>query len=93
VDVFNLFNFQGITQVDQSYTFESIYPVKDGTEKDLPTADNRGNVIINTGDRDHDFDPANEDRFLTKEQVNPNFKKPITYQAPRQIRFGIRYTF
>jgi hypothetical protein len=92
VDVFNLFNFQGITQVDQSYTFESVYPVKDGTERDLPSAGNEGNVILNSGDPEHDFDPE----FLTKltpEQVNPNFKKPTQYQAPRQIRFGIRYTF
>jgi hypothetical protein len=30
---------------------------------------------------------------LTDEDLNPNFKKPTQYQAPRQIRFGLKYTF
>jgi len=90
VDVFNLFNLQGISAVDQSYTFQSVYPVKDGTEADLPTETNRGNVIINTGDPVHDRE---EPTYLSHEEVNPNFNKPAAYQSPRQIRFGLRYTF
>lgn len=85
VDVFNLFNFQGVTQVDNSYTFASVYPVKDGTPSDVP-----GKVIINNGDPEGD--KANP-TYLTDEDVNKNFKKPTQYQSPRQIRFGIRYTF
>lgn len=81
MDVFNLFNLQGVTAVDQSYTYEYVYPVKNGTEADLPTETNRGNVLTGSGD------------YLTVDDVNPNFKKTTGYQAPRQVRFGIRYTF
>jgi outer membrane receptor protein involved in Fe transport len=85
LDVFNLFNFQTATRVDESYTFEPIYPLEGGTPADLP-----GKVVINTGDRDADReDPI----FLSEDQVNPNFKQPNQYQSPRQFRFGIRYTF
>jgi outer membrane receptor protein involved in Fe transport len=85
LDVFNLFNFQTVTGVDESYTFESIYPLEGGTPADLP-----GKVQINTGDPEADrADPV----FLSEDQVNPNFKQPTQYQAPRQFRFGIRYTF
>jgi hypothetical protein len=31
VDVFNLFNFQTVTSVDQNYTFESVTPCESGT--------------------------------------------------------------
>jgi len=85
MDVFNLFNFQTATGVDESYTFESIYPLVGGTPSDLP-----GKVVINTGDREADrTDPV----YLSEDQLNPNFKQPNRYQAPRQFRFGIRYTF
>ncbi|XXF79519.1 TonB-dependent receptor [Myxococcaceae bacterium GXIMD 01537] len=92
VDVFNLFNLQEVTQVDQSYTFESVYPVVGGTANDLPTKDREGNVLLNTGDPETDKNPETAVK-LTSDQINPNFKKPTQYQAPRQIRFGIRYTF
>jgi hypothetical protein len=87
MDVFNLFNFQTATGVDESYTFESIYPLVGGKPSDLP-----GKVVINTGDREADNDPETQ-MFLTEDQLNPNFKQPSRYQAPRQFRFGIRYTF
>ncbi len=85
LDVFNLFNFQTATRVDESYTFESIYPLEGGTPADLP-----GKVVINTGDREADrADPV----YLSEDQVNPNFGQANQYQSPRQFRFGIRYTF
>ena len=71
--------------MDESYTFESIYPLVGGKPSDLP-----GKVVINTGDKEADTaDPT----YLTADQVNPNFKQPNQYQSPRQFRFGIRYTF
>lgn len=85
MDVFNLFNFQTTTRVDESYTFESIYPVVGGKPGDVPD-----NVVINTGDPVGD---KAEPTYLTADQVNPNFKQPNQYQSPRQFRFGIRYTF
>jgi len=35
MDVFNLFNFQEVTGIDENYTFSSVLPVKDGTTNDL----------------------------------------------------------
>ena len=85
LDVFNLFNFQTATRVDQSYTFASVYPLKGGQPRDLPER-----VRINTGSPTADTaSPV----YLTPDQVNPNFGKPTQYQAPRQFRLGARYTF
>jgi outer membrane receptor protein involved in Fe transport len=81
LDVFNLFNFQTATKVDESYTFEEVVPVSKGTEADLPTANREGNVYRTSGE------------LLTFEEVNKNFRQPKEYQAPRQLRLGIRYTF
>jgi hypothetical protein len=87
LDVFNIFNFQTATAVDENYTYKAVLPIKDGTETDL-TPDELGNieklrVVTDEGDRAFNID----------EDKNKNFGKPIQYQAPRQIRFGIRYTF
>ncbi|RKG88075.1 TonB-dependent receptor [Corallococcus terminator] len=88
LDVFNLFNFQGVDSVDESYTFAQVLPVFDeatqtpGTAADLPTADSPGSVPR-----------ADIEGNLAFEDVNKNFKNPDRYQAPRQIRFGVRYTF
>ncbi|HLK98961.1 MAG TPA: TonB-dependent receptor [Myxococcaceae bacterium] len=81
LDVFNLFNFQTATRVDESYTYEEVIPVKDGTEADLPTEDSPGNVRRTSGG------------LLQYSEVNQNFRQPKEYQAPRQLRFGIRYSF
>ena len=81
LDVFNLFNFQTATRVDESYTYEEVIPVKDGTEADLPTEDSPGNMRRTSGG------------LLQYSEVNQNFRQPKEYQAPRQLRFGIRYTF
>ncbi|MDC0714030.1 TonB-dependent receptor [Stigmatella sp. ncwal1] len=87
MDVFNLFNFQTAASVDETYTFRNVYPVVGGTEADLPTR-----VQINTNNAAAD---AETPRYLTDsaEDVNPNFRNARTYQAPRQFRFGVRYTF
>nr|AYA22374.1 GluM [Corallococcus sp. EGB] len=87
LDVFNLFNFQTADRVDQSYTFSEVLPVYDpktgkaGTAADLPTKTSPGSV------------PSAEGGVLAYDDVNQNFKNPDRYQAPRQIRFGVRYTF
>ncbi|WP_225410049.1 TonB-dependent receptor [Stigmatella hybrida] len=85
MDVFNLFNFQTVSTVDETYTLSSVYPVKGGTRADLPTK-----VQINTGDSAED---AANPVYLTEGEVNPNFGNGRTYQSPRQFRFGVRYTF
>jgi outer membrane receptor protein involved in Fe transport len=87
LDVFNIFNFQTATQVDENYTFKAVLPIKDGTVADLKP-DEAGNieklkVVTEEGER----------AFNVEADKNKNFGKATQYQAPRQIRFGIRYTF
>ncbi|SET20945.1 Carboxypeptidase regulatory-like domain-containing protein [Myxococcus fulvus] len=82
LDVFNLFNFQGVSTVDQTYTLLSVQPIPGGKPSDLP-----GNVQWQAGEeRDEPFGTVDND-------VNPNFKNPTSYQPPRQMRLGVRYTF
>ncbi|WP_375771437.1 TonB-dependent receptor [Archangium gephyra] len=83
LDVFNVFNFQGVTTVDQNYTFASVLPVKGGvTAADL-TTDKITKINDETG----------EEEAFTADDINKNFKKPTSYQTPRQIRIGLKYTF
>jgi hypothetical protein len=79
MDVFNLFNFQGVTATDQRYTNADVLPVLGGTVKPDGTIDN-----IKHPDGT-DFDPTTE--------KNPNFGHTTSYQPPRIFRFGLRTTF
>jgi outer membrane receptor protein involved in Fe transport len=79
LDVFNIFNFQTETLVDENYTFSAVLPVKGGTPADLP---GKAIIVADEGERP-----------MTKEDENPNFRKAVQYQAPRQFRVGLRYTF
>jgi hypothetical protein len=85
VDVFNLFNFQTADRVDQSYTFAEVLPIYDPVTKTPGTQDDLAGGVPLAG-----TDPV---EYLSDEQLNKNFKNPDRYQAPRQIRFGVRYTF
>ena len=71
-DVFNLFNFQNATLLDQRYTNSPVAPVTNGGLAAVAGADGSA------------FDPSG---------VNPNFGRPIRYQAPRVFRFGLKGTF
>ncbi len=87
LDVFNLFNFQAATAVDQTYSTDDVYPIANGTVADLDTCDNpdpnqRPNCKL-----------LNFDDGKFTGQKNPNFKNPTAYQAPRIFRFGARVTF
>ncbi|MFP2925723.1 TonB-dependent receptor domain-containing protein [Pyxidicoccus sp. 3LG] len=85
LDVFNLFNFQGVDQVDQTYTTLNIAPIPNGSPSLLD------NPVGNVGWQEGSERAA---PFGTVEgDVNRNFKNPSRYQAPRQVRFGVRYTF
>ena len=88
LDVFNLFNFQGVDAVDQSYTTRDVLPIEGGKPSDLP-----GNVQYIPGNEPTD-DDGNPIPFGARDgDINKNFKNPTRYQPPRQMRFGIRYTF
>ena len=78
MDVFNIFNFQEVTQIDQRYTSEDVaQPCIDGAAADLPSC-----IQLVSGE------PFND-----KVHKNPNFGNPVTYQTPRTFRFGARVTF
>ncbi len=87
MDIFNLFNFQAATAMDQTYTNSDVLPIlpdasgNPPTTKDLPTKDSPGRLRNADGTP---FDPR---------AVNPNFGKPTGYQSPRQFRFGMKLSF
>ncbi|MCP3139579.1 TonB-dependent receptor [Pyxidicoccus xibeiensis] len=87
LDVFNLFNFQQHTSVDQTLTFTRVYAIEQGgTPADLSACldpNNPGCKIIST---------TTNQRISTAD-INPNFKRPTAYQAPRSIRLGARVSF
>jgi hypothetical protein len=97
LDVFNLFNFQGVDAVDQTYTVLNVQPIPNGTPADLENP--VGRVDWQEGserfrDADGDGEAETPVPFGSREgDVNKNFKNPTRYQSPRQVRFGIRYTF
>jgi outer membrane receptor protein involved in Fe transport len=78
MDVFNLFNFQAHTSVDQRYTAETVDAIIGGTEADL------------AGLKPRTIDPANPERTVA---TNPNYGRPTSYQSPRSIRLGARLAF
>jgi outer membrane receptor protein involved in Fe transport len=85
VDVFNLFNFQQVTSVDEAYTFQNVLPITGGKAA--------GGTL--TPDQVTVLDPATglPAGTLSAEGVNKNFGQPTSYQNPRQIRLGLKYTF
>ncbi len=88
VDIFNLFNFQQTTGLDQTYTTADVLPCAGCSADNIPNKDG----VIKTSDptkvlRYPDgstFDPAD---------VNPNWQNPTSFQTPRQIRVNARVTF
>ena len=83
VDIFNLFNFQGVTGRDQTFTTTDAAPIvnKDGT---APTVNDLNNPKKFT---------APDGTPITAAQRNANFGNPTAYQDPRQFRFGAKVTF
>jgi Carboxypeptidase regulatory-like domain/TonB dependent receptor len=91
VDVFNLFNFQGVSERDEQYTPLTVFPIvgKKGTGNGATTEAELDQALLGTTQQDQNgaARPFNEDA------KNPNFLRPTAYQAPRAIRFGARVTF
>ncbi|WP_419145200.1 TonB-dependent receptor [Myxococcus stipitatus] len=87
LDVFNLFNFQQYTAVDQTLTFTRVYAIEQGGKpEDLTSclrANDPGCKVIST----------TTNQPITTADINPNFKRPIAYQAPRAVRLGAKLTF
>jgi hypothetical protein len=89
VDVFNIFNFQAVTQKDQRWTDQDVQPNTSGA-----TPDGNGYIagIVKSGVLPP---PAStpEEYYLQPGEKNPNFGRPLAYQPPRVFRFGLRTTF
>ncbi len=86
-DIFNLFNFQTATAVDQNYTFATVQPIQGGSPSDLNTCD-----ATNPAQRTQ-CNLKNFDGTPFSGAANPNFKRPIAYQLPRSFRFTARVSF
>ncbi|HEY0095564.1 MAG TPA: TonB-dependent receptor, partial [Archangium sp.] len=92
VDVFNVFNFQQVTNVDQTFTFTQVHPIEGGgspadVESCREGADTCKVKVFTTGVA------AENSPAITPGDINPNFKKPTAYQAPRSVRFGVKLSF
>jgi hypothetical protein len=80
VDVFNLFNFQTVTSVDQNFTLNAATPCDQGTALECLTSQSPDPT-----------DPTVPN--YTEADTNTNYNKPTGYQAARSIRFGAKVTF
>jgi hypothetical protein len=86
LDVFNLFNFQQYTSIDQSFTFTRVYALEDGTKlQELKSCMEEGGAckVLATANG----------QPITSSDINPNFQKPNAYQSPRSIRLGAKLSF
>ncbi len=92
MDVFNILNFQQYTNVDQSFTFTRVHAIEDGsaTLADLQAC--RDQVDPSTPCTKVRTTTASSAPLLAGE-INPNFGRPTTYQAPRSIRLGAKLSF
>ena len=83
LEAFNLFNFQAATRVDENYTYAPVLPVTEPVEAGTLTPDQVTRIDEYTFEKEP----------LREEDLNRNFKQPLQYQAPRQVRLGLRYSF
>lgn len=97
-DVFNVFNFQAVTSVDETLSTETLLPFI------APAGQNPAEAACLSGSAN----PACANGQLkiqtidgttglpvdaTSDLLNANFKRPTGYQAPISVRFGLRFTF
>ncbi|ATB31447.1 TonB-dependent receptor [Melittangium boletus DSM 14713] len=87
LDVFNLFNFQQVTDVDQVFTFTRVLPLEQG-EKAANVESCR-----EAGNPECLVKASGTNTPITSADINPNYKRPIAYQAPRSVRFGVKLSF
>ena len=79
VDVFNLFNTQTETNVDQRYTLDAANPIVGGTLADLEHL--------------KALDPETGRELSRVVERNPNFGNVVARQSPRAIQLGLRWLF
>jgi hypothetical protein len=97
VDVFNLFNFEQVLNVDQNYTFATVLPIIGAGA--VPGSATQPNTLKGTPSSLRNIDGST----YTHDEDNTNFGHPAcgaagctlapAYQAPRTWRFSARVTF
>ena len=97
-DIFNMFNFQAVTSVDETLTFSDVLPFVTTSDNPQEAACLSGNQLPHCQQTTPDgvgILPIQtpDGAFLTSADLNPNYKKPTGYQAPISVRFGLRFTF
>ncbi len=100
VDVFNMFNFAGVTGQDQNFSYNDVLPYVADPNNKTPIAEQAciagNNQNCKSPIRQYKLDangnPVGTQPF-TSASINPNFKQITSYQAPLTVRFGIKVTF
>lgn len=108
-DVFNMFNFQAVTAVDNTITTADALPFQTNSKDPQAAAclagsgqpqctelafDEDGDPVLNAdGSQAYVLPIQGGGGNLTTADINPNFKRPTAYQAPISVRFGIRFSF
>ena len=97
-DVFNMFNFQAVTSVDETITNSDVLPFQTSSTDPQAAACLAGNGLPqcagnNTAINTSAKGPDGNFIKLTRDELNTNFKRPTAYQAPISVRFGIRFSF
>ena len=97
-DVFIMFNFQAVTAVDNCITTTDVLPFQTSAKDPQAAACLAGNSLPQCTDGNTAIDTSAQDSSgnfvkLTRDEINPNFKRPTGYQAPISVRFGIRFSF
>ncbi|WP_164017480.1 TonB-dependent receptor [Pyxidicoccus trucidator] len=98
MDVFNLFNFQQVTAVDQTLALNRVYAIEQGGKQaDLSAcldAYNPDCRVVPIAETEYTVLPdGTRLPRIRQSDINPNFKRPTAYQAPRSIRFGAKLSF
>jgi Carboxypeptidase regulatory-like domain/TonB dependent receptor/TonB-dependent Receptor Plug Domain len=90
-ELFNMFNFSAVTSVDETFTNSDVLPyVPDGSER---SPQEQVCIAGSNGSCQRPLVAPDGVTTLTSSELNPNFKQPLSYQAPLSVRFGIRMSF
>ena len=89
-ELFNMFNFSAVTTVDERFTNADIQPFVNTDPNKTPQ---QAICIAGTDATCTSPLQAPDGTPITAADLNDNFKRPLAYQAPLSVRFGIRMTF
>ena len=90
VDIFNMFNFASVTQVDNRFTSADVSPVVVDPAKGSPQSQI---CIEGTNANCASTLQGPDGTPITEADLNKNYKEPTQYQSPLSVRFGLRVTF